>query len=101
MPDGEGLKWWYWALWFHYDKLETTVRDEVERIARDISLGDGLSDLNLYLDPTGQEVTRVRQEVDELPDWDRLDKFGMALRAQLVTLEGNHHMLAQIVGRRQ
>lgn len=46
LSDGEGSKWWYGMLWFHHDKLDTMVRDEVERIASDRSLGDGLLDLN-------------------------------------------------------
>ena len=97
LVDGEGLKWWYGTLWFHYDKLDTKVRVEVERIARDISLSDGLSDLNLYLNLIGQGVARTRQEVDELPDEDRLDKPGMELRARLIALEGNHRRLAQVM----
>ena len=101
LPDGEGLKWWYCTLWFHYDKLDTTVRDEVGRIAGDMSSGDGLADLNLYINLIGQEVTRVRQEIDELPDADRLGRVGMAQRAQLVALEENHNRLAQITGRRR
>ena len=98
LADGEGLKWWYGTLWFHYDKLDTKVRDEVERIARDMSLGDGLEDLNLYLNLIGQEVTRIRRDVDELPDEDRLDSRGMVLRARLIALERNHHKLARITG---
>ena len=46
LSDGEGSKWWYGMLRFHHDKLDTMVRDEVERIASDRSLGDGLLDLN-------------------------------------------------------
>ena len=45
-----------------HDKLDTTVRDEVERMARDMSLGNGFSDLNLYLDLIGQGVARTRQD---------------------------------------
>ena len=99
LPDGEGLKWWYGTLWFNYDKLDTTVQDEVKRIARDMSLGDGLSDLNLYLNLIGQGVAGARQEVDELSDEDRLDKPAMKLRARLIALEGNHYRLARITGR--
>ena len=99
LPDGEGLKWWHCALWFHYDKLDTTVRDEVEKIARDMSLGDGLSDLNLYLNHIGQEIARVRKEVDELGN--SPVRFGMKSRDQLVALEGNHHRLSRITAGRQ
>jgi len=101
LPDGEGLKWWYGTLWFHYDKLDNAVRDEVERIAKDMSLGDGLSDLNLYLNLIGQEVVRTRQEVDKLPDEDKLDVPGMKLRTRLIALEGNHHRLSLITGGRR
>ena len=94
--DLEGSKWWYGTLWFHFDKLDPTVRVEVERIAKDISSGDGLSDLNLYLDLIGQEVKRARQELDELTEEHRLADSGMKLRARIVTLEGNHRRLAQI-----
>ena len=98
---GEGLKWWYGTLWFHYDKLETTVREEVERIARDMSLGDGLSDLNLYHNLIEQEVARTRQQVAELRNEDRLDRLGIGLRARLIALEGNYNRLGRITGRRR
>ena len=101
LPDGEGLKWWYGVLWFHYDKLDTTVRDEVERIANDMSLGDGLSDLNLYLNLIGQEVVRAQEEMDETPSQYRLDTFGMELRTRLIALKGNHHRLSLIIGGRR
>jgi len=101
LPDGEGLKWWYGTLWFHYDKLDTTVRGEVERIAKDMSLGDGLSDLNLYLNLIGQEIARTRHELDELRDEDKLDTSGMKLRTRLIALEGNHHRLSLITGGRR
>ena len=102
LPDGEGLKWWNCALWFYYDKLFITVRDEVGGMARDMSSGDGLSDLNLYLNLMGQEVTRMRKEVDELIDYqDMSAEYGMRVRDRLVALEGNRHRLAQITGRRQ
>ena len=100
LPDGEGLKWWYGTLWFHHNKLDPAVRDEVQKIARDMSLNDGLSDLNLYLNLIGQEVARTKQKVDGLPDQDRLNRPGMELRARLIALEGNYHMLARITGRR-
>ena len=98
LSHGEGLRWWYGTLWFHFDKLDTKVRDEVESIARDMSLGDGLSDLNLYLNLIGQEVTRTRKEVDELPKESKLAGFNLELRARLIALEGNYHRLARIAG---
>ena len=63
LPDGEGLKWWYVTLWFHY-KLDATVRDEAERIARDISRSDGLPGPNSYLDLIEREVKEMRRELD-------------------------------------
>ena len=64
LPDGEGLKWWYVTLWFHYDKLDATVRDEAERMARDISRSDGLPGPNSYLDLIEREVNEMRRELD-------------------------------------
>ena len=96
---GEGLKWWYGALWLHLDKLDGTVRDEVERIAIDMSSGDGISDLNFYLDLIGQEAARLQQEVDGLHDESGPAGFGTTLRAQLIALEGNGNRLASITGR--
>ena len=101
LPDGEGLKWWYGTLWFHYNKLDATVRDEVERIAKEMSLGDGLSNLNLYLNLIERDVARIRQEVDGLHDDAKLHRTGMELRAQLIALEGNYDKLARIAGRRR
>ena len=92
----EGFRWWYGTLWLHFDKLDPTVHGEVERIARDISSGDGLSDLNLYLDLIGQEVKRTRQELDELTEEYRLADSCMRLRARIVTLEENYRRLARI-----
>ena len=102
LSDGEGLKWWYGTLWFHYDKLDATVRDEVVRIAKDMSAGDadGLSDLNLYLSLIRQEVVRTLREVNELPNKSRPAGFGMELRARLIALQGNCAKLARIVGGR-
>ena len=97
--DDERFKWWYGTLWFHFDKLDPTVRGEVESIAKDMSSGDGLSDLNLYLNLIGQEVERARRQLDGLTDEGKLAKSGMELRARLVTLEGNYHRLARITGR--
>ena len=101
LSDGEGLKWWYGTLWFHYDKLDATVRSEVERIARDMSLGDGLSDLNLYLNLIEQDVARTRKAVDEFSNKRKPAGFGMELRARLIALEGNYLRLARITGRRR
>jgi hypothetical protein len=98
-PGGEGLKWWYGMLWFHYDKLDTTVQGDVERIAREmLPSGDGLSDLNWHLQLIEEEVARTQQEVDGLSDQDRTASFGMELRARLVTWRGNYNRLAQIKG---
>ena len=96
LSGGEG--WWYGTLWFHYDKLDTMVRDEVERIARDMPSGGGLSDLNLYLNLIEQEVVGTREEVDELPNEERMDRPGTELGTRLITLERNHHRLSRIVG---
>jgi hypothetical protein len=99
LPDGEGLKWWYGTLWFHYDKLDTTVRSDVEKIARDMASNDGLSDLNLYLNLIGREVARTRQEVDEIPNEGWVGgSINMKLRARLIALEGNYHRLSRITG---
>ena len=98
-PDAEGFKWWYGTLWFHFEKLDPTVRGEVERIATEMSSGDGLSDLNLYLNLIGQETERTQRQLDGLTEDDRLDRSGMELRARIVGLEGNYRRLARIAGR--
>jgi len=98
LPDGEGLKWWYGTLWFHFDKLDPTARSEVERIARDMSLGDGLSDLNLYLNLIDQEVAKTRREMDGLTNDEGLTSVGIVLRARFVALEGNYRRLDRITG---
>ena len=100
LPDGEGLKWWYGTLWLCYNKLDTTVRDEVKRIAADMLLGDGLSDLNLYLSLMQEEVTRIRQELNDLPEDDRQWAPGWNMQAGLMAIEGNYDQLARITGRR-
>ena len=99
LPDGEGFKWWYGTLWFHFGKLDPTVRIKVESIAREMSSGDGLSDLNLYLDFIGQEVEITRRQLVTFTgeDEDRLGGTGMKLRARFATLERNHRRLAQII----
>ena len=100
LSDGERFKWWYGTLWFHFEKLDPTVRSEVERIAVEMSSGDGLSDLDLYLSIIGQEVDRTRRKLEELTEEARVARSGMALGARFVTLEGNHRRLARITGRR-
>ena len=96
---GEGFRWWYGTLWFHFEKLEPTVRGEVERIATEMSSGDDLSDLNLYLNLIGQEAERTRRTLDGLTEEARLDRSGMELRARIVRVEGNYRRLARIAGR--
>ena len=98
-PDAERFRWWYGTLWFHFEKLDPTVRGEVERIAREMSSGDGLSDLNLYLNLIGQETERTQRELAGLTEDDRLDGSGMELRARTVRVEGNYRRLARIAGR--
>ena len=93
----EGLKWWYGTLWVYYDKLDTAVRGEVERTARDMASGDGIVDLNLYLQHIGQELGRRRQELTSLPHTDELASYAMELGARLSELEGNYHRLNRIV----
>jgi len=100
LSHSEGLKWWYGTLWFHYGKLDPTVRDEVKKIAVDMLGNDGLSDLNLYLSVIGQVVARIQEQIDELSDEERLNSYGMELRARLVALEGNYHQLGRITGKR-
>lgn len=101
LADSEGLKWWCWTLWFYYDKLDTTTRDEVKKIAVDMLNKDGLSDLNFYLSLIKEEIGRVRQQVEKLPDADELGNRGRKLRSRLIALEGNYYQLAQITGRSQ
>ena len=100
LPDGEGFKWWYGTLWFHFNKLDSTIRSEVESIAKGMSLGDGLSDLDLYLNLIGQEVERTQQELNGLTEVAGQAEAGMVLRARIVTLEGNYRRLARITGER-
>jgi len=84
LADGEGLKWWYGVLWLHLDRLDTTVLKEVEGIAKSMSLGDGLSDLELYRDIIVQEIRRGVQA-------------GVRVRTRFAALEENRHRLAQII----
>lgn len=76
---GEGFKWWYGTLWFHFNKLDPTIRSEVESIAKDMPSGDGLSDLDLYLNLIGQEVERTRQELNRLTEVARQTKADIEL----------------------
>jgi len=73
----------------------------VERVAKDMSTGGGLSDLNLYLSLIRQEVVRTRREADDLPNKSTQGGFGTDLRARLVALEGNYDKLARITGERR
>ena len=100
LPDGEGLKWWYGTLWLCYDKLETTVRDEVKRVAADMLRGDGLSDLNLYLSLMKEEVAKIRQELNELSEDNKQSTVGWHKQARLIAMEGNYDQLARIAGKR-
>jgi hypothetical protein len=100
LPDKEGLKWWYGTLWFYYDQLDTTSRDEVKRIAMDMLRGDGLSDLNLYLTLMQDEATRIRRAINELSEIARRSAFGRQAQDWLITLGGNYEQLARVTGRR-
>ena len=95
LPDRQGFKRWYGTLWFHFDKLDPTVRGEVEGIGTEMSSGDDLSDLNLYLNLISQEVERTRRTLDGPTGDGRSD---MELRARFVVLEGNYRRLARITG---
>jgi len=75
-------------------------RGEVESMSRDMSSGNGLSNLKLYLNLIGQEVERIRWEPHGLVEMDRLSSSGMKLRSQFVTpMEGAYHRLTRIIGR--
>ena len=97
LPDGEGLKWWCAALWFYYDKLDSEVQGEVEKVTVEMSSGDSHSNLNLYLNLIEKEVARTRRELDEISDEGGSFSYSMDLRASLVALEGNYHKLSQII----
>ena len=75
LTDKEGLKWWCWTLWFHYDKLGTAARDEV-KVTVGMLRNDGLPDLNLYLKLLQDKVSKMRQQIDELSDTERLSSAG-------------------------
>jgi len=58
--------------------------------------GDGLSDLNLYLNLIGQEVERKRRVLDGLTDEDSLARPGMELGARLVVVERNYRRAGRL-----
>jgi len=68
------------------------LKTNEEKVARDMSLGDGISDLNLYLNLIGREVARVRQEVDEFRERNRTEMAGIELRAQLNPAPISYHV---------
>ena len=61
---------------------------------------DGLLDLNLYLSLMQEEVTKTRQQLNELSNRDRQSPIGLGKQAWLITMEGNFDQLARITGRR-
>ena len=97
---GEGLRWWYGTLWFHYDKLDNAAREEVKRMAVDMLHNDGLSDLNLYLGLIREEIARIRREINRLAEGERLRVPCGKMKARLVALDGNYHQLTRITVRR-
>ena len=99
LPDGEGLKWWHWTLWFHYDRLDKTTQDEVKKVAVDMWRNDGHPDLHLYLNLFQGEASAIRKQIDELPFKD--SSAGMNMKVRLTTLEGNYDQLARITAGRQ
>ena len=98
LDDGEGLKWWYGTLWLHYDKLDTEVQEEVKKAAAGVLRSDRSSDLSLYLSLIEGEISRLQEDMNELPVEERREDYGTKLRARLITMEGNHRQLARIVG---
>ena len=100
LPDqGEGLKWWCWTLWFHYEKIDVTARVEVEKIAEEMVRNDRRSDLSLYLNLIQEEISKIQQELSEEPKEFTLPKGVRSMRARLVDLEGNYDRLARIRNR--
>ena len=98
----EGSKWWYWTLWFHYDKLDSTIRRVVRARAEDMVRNDGLSDLNLYLSLIQEDIKKIRQDMDELPDDEKETSHHRKMKARSIALEGNYKQLDQIMkGRRR
>jgi hypothetical protein len=99
LPDGEGFKWWYGMLWFHFEKLDPIVQGEVERIAREMLPGDGHLALDMYLNLIHQEVEKTQRMLDEINTYNGHSEPSIVLRDWCVMVEGNHRRLAQITGR--
>ena len=93
LPDGEGLKRWYRTLWFHYDKLDATVRDEVEKIARDTPSDDGLSDLEWFRSLIGGEDVLIEAGYG---DW--RGESDVESRNRYTAMRENYDRLAQVMG---
>ena len=99
LSDGEGLKWWFGTLWLHFDKLDSTTRDEVKRIAAGMR-SDGLSDLNFCLGLIKGEISRVQQQVNEPRDEVEEEMLGLNLRTRLIAMEWNYQQLTQVIAGR-
>ena len=99
LPDGEGLRWWCGTLWLHFDKLDSTIRDEVKKIAAGMR-NDGLSDLNFCLGLLKGEVLRVQQRINEPRDEREEERLGLNLRTRLIALEWNYQQLTQVIAGR-
>ena len=99
LPEGEGLRWWCGTLWLHFDKLDSTTRDEVKKIAAGMR-SDGLSDLNFCLGLIKGEISRVQQEVNEPRDLVEEEMFGLNLRTRLIAMEWNYQQLTQVIAGR-
>ena len=94
LPDqGEGLKWWCWTLWFHYEKIDTMARGEVKKIAKEMMRDDRRSDLSLYLKLIKEEISRIRKE---LSGEYKLSSEIRDIKARIFVLEGNYDKLARI-----
>ena len=93
----EGLKWLYWVLWFHYDQLDATTRHVVRTKAEDMVQRDGLSDLNLYLSLIQEEIKKVRKDMDELSDDEKVLSHYRKTKARSIALEGNYKQLDKIM----
>lgn len=96
LPNGEGLKWWFGTLWLHFDKLDSTIRDEVKKVAAGMR-NDGLSDLNFCLGLLKGEVSRVQQRINEPRDEREEEGLGLNLRTRLIALEWNYQQLTQAI----
>ena len=99
LPHGEGFKRWYGTLWFHFEKLDPAVRGEAESMARGMLSGDGLLNMNLYLNLIGREMKRMRRELDGLTEEGRLSSSGTKLRDRFIALEETRHQLTRIMCR--